>query len=114
MPPRHSLAEELGLGLDGKTLVEGDYDDIDLRIQGMSITEISYVINLLILFSQKLPHNSSTRLERLMPPRPSRTMILHVGRMALATILMTNLALAHLPDDAKPPTTTLYTDQAAG
>lgn len=34
MPPRHSLAEELGLGLDGKNHVEGDYDDIDLRIQG--------------------------------------------------------------------------------
>jgi hypothetical protein len=36
MPPRHSLAEELGLGLDGKDHVEGDYDDIDLRIQGAS------------------------------------------------------------------------------
>lgn len=34
MPPRHSLAEELGLGLDGRNHVEGDYDDIDLRIQG--------------------------------------------------------------------------------
>ena len=38
MPPRHSLAEELGLGLDGATHVDGDYDDIDLRIQGEFLT----------------------------------------------------------------------------
>jgi hypothetical protein len=41
MPPRHSVAEELGLGLDGRTLVEGDYDDIDLRIQGASLQKWS-------------------------------------------------------------------------
>lgn len=40
MPPRHSLAEELGLGLDGKNHVEGDYDDIDLRIQGSNMTRL--------------------------------------------------------------------------
>ncbi|CAG7853130.1 Histone deacetylase RPD3; AltName: Full=Transcriptional regulatory protein RPD3 [Serendipita indica DSM 11827] len=41
MPPRHSLAEELGLGLDGATHVDGDYDDIDLRIQELSAKFIS-------------------------------------------------------------------------
>lgn len=41
MPPRHSVAEEIGLGLpvtadgDSRDDVEGDYDDIDLRIQGI-------------------------------------------------------------------------------
>ncbi|KAG8786647.1 hypothetical protein FRC19_010853 [Serendipita sp. 401] len=41
MPPRHSLAEELGLGLDGQNHVDGDYDDIDLKIQELSAKFIS-------------------------------------------------------------------------
>ncbi|PVF95508.1 hypothetical protein CPB86DRAFT_787973 [Serendipita vermifera] len=41
MPPRHSLAEELGLGLDGKNHVDGNYDDIDLKIQEMAAQFLS-------------------------------------------------------------------------
>jgi hypothetical protein len=55
MPPRHSLAEELGLGLDGKNHVDGNYDDIDLKIQGKFT---SYCEHLNLPFLQKWLHSS--------------------------------------------------------
>lgn len=51
MPPRHSVAEEIGLGLDGRNHVEGDYDDIDLRIQGRYTSTYNHVSGSPLLYS---------------------------------------------------------------